>query len=57
MIVHTVKTIYCDKCGVEYKDIFNSILTLDYEIPGKGKIVKMNLCLICRKKILRYLNG
>jgi len=45
----------CDKCGVEYKSIFNSIITLDYEIPGKGKVFRMNLCLKCRKDVLEVI--
>ena len=46
----------CDRCGKFYNNIFNSIVTLDYEIPGKGKIVKMNLCVECRKKLKNFLS-
>jgi hypothetical protein len=45
----------CDRCGKEYKDISNGILTMDYELCGRGKPIKMNLCMECIKEILEVL--
>jgi len=43
----------CDRCNKEYNNIFNSIVLLDYEEPGKGKPYKWNLCMKCRKEIIK----
>jgi len=46
----------CDRCGKEYKGAFNTIINLDYEMSGKGKPIRMDLCLECRKYIKEILN-
>ena len=46
----------CNLCGKSYDKIFNTILRLDYEIPGRGKVYEWNLCMKCRKYIIGKMN-
>ena len=45
----------CDKCQIEYNDIFDTIVMYDYTEPGKGKPGHYHLCLNCRKELIRWL--
>jgi len=45
----------CERCGRRYDKIFNSIVRLDYEMPGKGKSYEWHLCTRCRKNLVRYI--
>lgn len=44
----------CDKCGRDYKDIFDTIVRMDYAEPGKGKVYTWHLCTKCRKELIEY---
>jgi len=44
----------CDKCGKEYKDIFDTIIRMDYTESGKGKPYEWHVCVNCRKELIKY---
>jgi len=46
----------CDMCSKKYNNIFNTKVRLDYEETGKGKPYEWNLCLDCRKEIIKEFN-
>ena len=47
----------CDLCSTQFKDIFDSILRIDYAETGRGKLHEYHLCLKCRQNILNLLNS
>ena len=47
----------CDLCSANYKDIFDSLLRLDYSEPGKGKLHEYHICMKCRKNVLDWLES
>ena len=49
--------IKCDKCGKEYKDLFDTIASYDYAEPGRGKPGRYHLCMDCRKKLINWLDN
>ena len=42
----------CEKCGKYYKEMFDTIVRLDYLEPGKGKPYEYHICMTCRKEII-----
>ena len=49
--------IECDRCKKTYKKIFDSIVRMDYEIPGKGKPYGFHLCINCRKELVAWIES
>ena len=47
----------CEKCGKEYKDIFDTIIRIDYAEPGKGKPYEYHVCITCRKNIVSFIEN
>jgi len=44
----------CDRCQKQYKDIFDTIIRIDYVEPGKGKPYEYHFCLSCRKALVEW---
>ena len=44
----------CDLCSTNFRDIFNSVLRIDYTETGRGKLHEYHLCLECRKRVLDW---
>jgi len=49
--------IKCDRCNKSYNHLFNSIVRMDYEIPGKGKPYEYHLCINCRKELVKWIEN
>ena len=47
----------CDRCGVKYDDLYDTIVTYDYAEPGRGKPGHYHLCLNCRKELIEWLES
>jgi len=47
--------VICDLCDKNYETIFDSILRVDYSMPGKGKLHEYHMCKNCRKSVLDML--
>lgn len=47
----------CDLCNKNYGNIFDSVLRVDYAMPGKGKLYEYHLCQNCRKSVLDVLEN
>jgi len=45
----------CEKCGKEYKDMFDTVIRIDYDEPGKGKPYEFHVCISCRKTIISFI--
>ena len=46
--------VICQKCGKSYREMFDTIVSLDYVEPGKGKPKQYHLCIDCRKNLLAW---
>jgi len=44
----------CNKCGKNYKEMFDSVVRFDYLEPGKGKPYEWHLCMSCRKDLIKW---
>jgi hypothetical protein len=47
--------VQCDRCKKSYKDIFDSIVHMDYVMTGKGKPYEYHLCIECRKELVKWI--
>ena len=47
----------CDFCSMEFGEIFDSTLRIDYSEPGKGKLHEYHICLNCRKIVLDWIES
>jgi hypothetical protein len=47
----------CDRCGNEFKDLFDTIVRIDYAEPGRGKPYEFHLCMDCRKAIVQWVES
>lgn len=45
----------CDRCGREFKDLFDTIVHIDYAEPGRGKPYEFHLCIDCRKALVGWI--
>ena len=48
---------HCEKCGREYKEMFDTIVRIDYLEPGKGKPYTYHICMNCRKDIVSFIEN
>ena len=42
---------------MEFREIFDSTLRIDYSEPGKGKLHEYHICLNCRKIVLDWIES
>lgn len=47
----------CDFCSMEFEEIFDSTLRIDYSEPDKGKLHEYYICLNCRKIVLDWIES
>mgnify|MGYP006277153889 CR=1 FL=1 len=47
----------CDRCGREFRDLFDTIVRIDYVEPGRGKPYEYHLCIDCRKGLVQWVEA
>ena len=47
----------CDRCGREFRDVFDTIVRIDYAEPGRGKPYEFHLCMKCRKALVQFIES
>ena len=47
----------CDRCKREFRDLFDTIVRIDYVESGRGKPYEFHLCVNCRKAIISWLES
>jgi DNA-directed RNA polymerase subunit RPC12/RpoP len=47
----------CDRCGREFRDVFDTVVRIDYAEPGRGKPYEFHLCMDCRKEMVQWIES
>lgn len=47
----------CDRCGREFREVFDTIVHIDYVEPGRGKPYRLHLCMDCRKALVHWIES
>ena len=45
----------CERCGRSYREVFDTIIHIDYAETGRGKPGLFHLCVDCRKDLLQWI--
>ena len=45
----------CDRCRREFREVFDTIVRMDYIESGRGKPYEFHLCMDCRKALVNWI--